>query len=267
MTSSNLEYFEQPDVWESSKQDDPAERRRISETMKAIPRDVKSILDVGCGSGAFVNALLDCDAREFSRVVGTDISVEALTTVKAEKHLSAIVDMPFKDREFDVVTSLEVLEHINTQEFSAALSEIERIARQYVLITVPNQEHMIQNLVICPKCSCCFSPFDKAFLAGLFKDFKLVECKCIGPIVTRPAYHPMVRGMQLLWGRPALPAHSICPQCHYRRTQTSGDDNEPAQQRRRSFIMRCARKASGILARRRSKQKWLLALYVRENNQ
>jgi ubiquinone/menaquinone biosynthesis C-methylase UbiE len=49
--------------------------------------------------------------------------------------------LPFANRHFDVVTMLEVLEHI--PDTNAALHEIMRVARRFVLLSVPS--HADQN--------------------------------------------------------------------------------------------------------------------------
>lgn len=96
-----------------------------------------SVLDVGAGEGytaQLVNEL--CDAR----LTVTDLSDEAcqraqeifgLDAVQADAH-----ELPFPDNSFDVVMTSETLEHV--VDWRKCLSEILRVARNAVVITVPH---------------------------------------------------------------------------------------------------------------------------------
>jgi SAM-dependent methyltransferase len=96
-----------------------------------------SILDLGCGFGAYSSALIE----EGRKCVGCDVNLEYLRS--AANRLPVVhVDsaLPFKDRSFDSVLIFEVLEHVLNLEM--ILSEAFRIARKNVLITVPNSENI-----------------------------------------------------------------------------------------------------------------------------
>jgi ubiquinone/menaquinone biosynthesis C-methylase UbiE len=96
-----------------------------------------SILDLGCGFGAYGSALIN-DGR---KCVGCDVNLEYLRA--ADKRLPVVnVDtlLPFRDRSFDSVMIFEVLEHVANVE--SILAEAFRIARKNVLITVPNSENI-----------------------------------------------------------------------------------------------------------------------------
>jgi len=78
MKDYKKEYYEQPSFWNYDYLNVPAEKERLEEIIKVIPFDVRTILDVGCGNGAFVNALADILLGRFDRIVGADIGKEAL---------------------------------------------------------------------------------------------------------------------------------------------------------------------------------------------
>ncbi len=271
MTSFHLDYFEQPEVWEHSLRDSPRERQRIQMTISAIPDDAETLLDAGCGSGLFLNSLLDSDTRNFSRLVGADISAEALKSVRTESHQSSIAAMPFVDRELDIVTCLEVLEHITVTDYDKTLREIARIAAKYILVTVPNRESLLQSLVICSACHCCFSPwfhvrsFAKTTMPNLFKGFQLEHVDEIGPLLTWTELYPIVRGAHLLWKRPMPPTNSICPQCYYSQLRTDEGEGQRLGKGQAGLILKCARKAKRLLGRTRKERVWLLALYARKD--
>ena len=94
-----------------------------------------SILDLGCGFGAYSTALID----EGRKCVGCDINFEYLRA--ADNRLPVVnvdTSLPFDNRSFDSVLIFEVLEHVANVE--NVLAEAFRVARKNVLITVPNSE-------------------------------------------------------------------------------------------------------------------------------
>lgn len=111
-----------------------------------------NLLDVGSGRGVFLFPFM----REFPWVPVTSLDildgrvallnaihdggVENLTALNA-----SICDWDAPDGDFDVVTLLEVLEHI--PDVAAAVKNAVRLARRYVVVTVPskpdgNPEHI-----------------------------------------------------------------------------------------------------------------------------
>jgi SAM-dependent methyltransferase len=95
-----------------------------------------SILDLGCGYGAYSVALI----KEGLKCVGCDINRDYLRT--AVQHGLPVVNvdtmLPFSDRSFDSVMLFEVIEHV--PDMQSILKEAFRVARKNVLITVPNSE-------------------------------------------------------------------------------------------------------------------------------
>src|SRR5690606_13332847 len=99
----------------------------------------QSLLDAGCGEGFALDVL----ARRFPEVrfTGVDLSEEAIAFAqnrfgeRARFRTGSIYKLPFSDRAFDTVLCSEVLEHVDDP--SAAIRELKRVARNYVIITVP----------------------------------------------------------------------------------------------------------------------------------
>ena len=103
--------YEVKEKWEES-YFSTQDRRRVEYIQSLIPEDARSILDVGCGNGILINYLTQNYSSSFDRICGTDRSTISLSFVKTEK-VQADIDMfPFKDGEFDVVTCMEVIEHL-----------------------------------------------------------------------------------------------------------------------------------------------------------
>jgi ubiquinone/menaquinone biosynthesis C-methylase UbiE len=99
-----------------------------------------TILDLGCGYGAYSGALL----KEGRSCFGCDINIQYLRKAAVEGLPVATVDslLPFRDRSFDTVMIFEVLEHV--ENLDSVLAEAFRVARKNVLITVPNSENIDQ---------------------------------------------------------------------------------------------------------------------------
>src|SRR5687768_5084734 len=93
-------------------------------------------LDLGCGTGLNLDSL-----SRYARPVGTDFSEEALKFCRERGHqLLCKADaaaLPFQDEEFDIITALDVIEHLDDD--LAALREIRRVLRPggLVIISVP----------------------------------------------------------------------------------------------------------------------------------
>jgi SAM-dependent methyltransferase len=98
----------------------------------------KTILDLGCGYGAYGRALLNEGAQCF----GCDVNQQYLREAARAGFPVAAVDsvLPFRDRSFDTVLLFEVIEHV--PELPPLLKEAFRVARKNVLVTVPNTENM-----------------------------------------------------------------------------------------------------------------------------
>lgn len=87
-----------------------------------------SILDAGCGTGG--NALF---LRRYGTVVGIDLAAEALDLgggrLPGVLARGSVLDLPFTDASFDLVTSFDVLYHRAVPDERQALRETTRVLR------------------------------------------------------------------------------------------------------------------------------------------
>jgi len=262
-------YYEQSVFWDEDYLEKPDEKERIDEVIKTIPPDVRSILDVGCGNGSFVNTVADNLRYKFQRVTGLDSAEEALKYVRTEKLKGSIAKLPFEDASFDLVTSLEVLEHLEQNDSNEGRSELQRVSRKYIIVTVPNKEDLIRHLVICPQCYCCFNPsfhvrcFDKKMLRHLFRNFNLIECREIGPINKRIYYNTWLRAGYLFCLKPFPPHTAICPQCGYQKT-SNGESFDGEKKKPLTFFT-LLKPIVQLVSRKKRLKPWLLALYEKKN--
>lgn len=230
-----------------------------------IPPDVKSILDIGCGRGDFLNSLSDKYEK-----FGIDICKEPLRHVKSDSAVGSIDSIPFGDRSFDMVTCFEVLEHLSWDIFPKAISELERISRKYIALSVPNRQNLAQALVACPKCLCRFNAdwhvrsFEPRDIASLFNSFSMVEIKECGPHTEDyPFFYDI---FSCLLKRP-LTAHALCPQCGFSEEQKTASycsvNRDNGMTKENAGIIKLFKLPVKLL-RVNKRPYWLLSLFVRK---
>ncbi len=101
----------------------------------------KSLLDVGCGTGGMIRILrfLGVDAR------GLEISNYQLSLAnpKIKEFLTVgnILNLPYKNSFFDIVTTVDVLEHIPTEHLALAIGECNRVAKKLTVHKIFTSEN------------------------------------------------------------------------------------------------------------------------------
>lgn len=106
---------------------------------------LKSVLDVGCGSGVNIESFIrnDIDAH------GIDISDTAMHNPMLQERFTRgeAWDMPFKDSTFDFVFSTDVLEHIPPTMVDQTLSEIARVCSGNAFLSISLIRDTCGNLI------------------------------------------------------------------------------------------------------------------------
>lgn len=148
-----LAYYEQ-ESFRGKTYDDysPHEKERVDTIVSIIPKDVNSILDVGCGDGVIVNVI----AGKYEKIVGLDLSTEALKYVKTEHVHGSSDNIPFPDDSFDLVITCDTLEHLPLNSYKPTLEELFRVSKKYVLVNTPYNENLVTNHTRCDHCGCIF---------------------------------------------------------------------------------------------------------------
>jgi SAM-dependent methyltransferase len=116
--------------------------RSLPLILDAIPVHCRSLLDVGCGRG-IIGALCRI-YRGVDRLVGVDgfepylefCQESGLYDRTVLRNLNDM-PLPFGTQEFEVVTCIEVVEHLERSAGQKLLGELERIGSQ-VIVTTPN---------------------------------------------------------------------------------------------------------------------------------
>jgi SAM-dependent methyltransferase len=101
-----------------------------------------AVLDVGAGNGYLLARL--AQARQWQRIAGVDVVARPDPGRRFESHTGQLPKLPFKDKEFDVVTCTHVIEHLLDVE--ASVKELLRVTRQRLLVVVPRQRYFYYTL-------------------------------------------------------------------------------------------------------------------------
>lgn len=123
----------------------PVMRARIEKIIELTQPEGKTIVEVGCNEGFVSKALIENAAASVTPVDYDDAMIQkskelfGLNVTKGN-----IMSLPFEDQSFDIALGCEVLEHISNP--FKGLSELFRVAREKVIITVPVGEYWAGEL-------------------------------------------------------------------------------------------------------------------------
>jgi ubiquinone/menaquinone biosynthesis C-methylase UbiE len=273
MSSFEEKYYESDSFWDGTMVRDDHNLSRFITTSELIPHEVQSLLDAGCGNGVFVQYLQK--NRNNIDIHALDRSVAALKHVGVNKTVGDVSKMPFESNNFDCVSCLEVLEHLPVDVFDRALSELARVSKKYLLISVPYNEALEDSYTKCPGCKTIFNcelhlrnfnddEFANLFIRYGFKQIKMVKA---GPTMNfrfHKTYRKIFYSEQLLtWRSP------ICPLCGYQgngSTPTLTDDslkNGTAAGKRK--LISYLSKIPKLIWPKEVKNYWIIGLYEKNS--
>jgi SAM-dependent methyltransferase len=206
----------------------PDGRRKAHLISALIPSGCESILDVGGGTGWLTLGL-----RHRFHVVTLDMSMPSLLVGSDERVVGDASRLPFGDAAFDIVLSSEMLEHLPPGVFDNARRELARVARRFLIVTVPYREDLAARLVWCRVCRHVFhadqhlQAFDERALARLFPGWTLAEWLVFGVLDEAAGVSPGFMRARLRASPPRWPAQegSICPRCGATGSPSALDSN------------------------------------------
>ena len=87
------------------------------------------VLEVGVGNKTVYTQL---------KLSGLDVTGLDIDPSLEPDVVSSVEKMPFKDESFDAVLCAEVLEHLPFSSFESSLTELSRVSRRHVVLTLPH---------------------------------------------------------------------------------------------------------------------------------
>lgn len=105
--------------------------------------EIKTILELGCGTGGFGDLVNDQDRY---KITGIDIFEPYLKICRKKGKYVEVINkdltktLPFKDQSFDAVVCLQTIEHLKRENGMKLLEEMEEVAKDLVIISTPNGE-------------------------------------------------------------------------------------------------------------------------------
>ncbi len=120
-----------------------ARNKLVITLLKDLFKDLKKkkVLDAGCSEGAFLEYLKN-EKLDFMAI---DVDKNAINFCKKrgfEKNVryGSILDIPFKENSFDIVTSLDVVEHVDDDK--QAIGELKRVCKKKGIVFLIVPAHM-----------------------------------------------------------------------------------------------------------------------------
>jgi hypothetical protein len=159
------------------------EHERLARTIEAVPAGVRNGLEIGFNDLRVTRLL----AQQLD-LVSIDLPHRVSNEGRLKLAFADIKALPFADKAFDLVVCTEVLEHLSDSVLKCGARELTRVARSYVLVTVPYQE---DPKVVVFKCAQCgyvgnawghVRTFDEDRLSNLFPQARTVAMRTIARV-------------------------------------------------------------------------------------
>lgn len=99
----------------------------------------ESVLEIGTGGGITAKILKENNIK----VVTIDNDPKTKPDI-----IGDVLNLPFEDNSFDMAVAFEILEHLPFSSFSVALKEMSRVAKNNVIISLPDHGRSLLRLTI-----------------------------------------------------------------------------------------------------------------------
>ena len=226
-TSTDNSHYETNGINES--QDESFDRERVDLATSLIPKNNESLIDIGAGSGFFIDNFSLKRPNVFS--VGLERSSAAIDKWKKTNNIiQGTADcLPFADDSFDCSVSMETLEHLPQDSHQNSINEMARITRKFILINVPYKERRLQ--MQCRFCDCIFNPnyhlraYGDEMLRLLVPGFNMIDK------ILLPRRENIIKAAALPFRKRVFQTieTAICPQCGLKEASRDSTKNKASE--------------------------------------
>ena len=156
------------------------EKARTNDLLRLLPRNRRSVLDIGARDGHFSRLL----TGYFTEVTALDLERPRFEIPQVVTVAGDITKLDFTTDSFDCVFCAEVLEHV--PELQKACDEIVRVARHEIIVGVPFRQDLRIGRCTCRTCGKANPPwghvnsFDLSKLLKLFAGLQLISTSLVG---------------------------------------------------------------------------------------
>jgi len=132
-----VEFYNQRDSMAKDRPTDLSEQS-IEHMLSRFDQDAKTLLDVGCGNGYWLNKVHK--AYPQMKLTGCDVfDAKPFNEAEINYQTGNIEGLPFSDNSFDIVSCHHVLEHV--VDLKTSIEELKRVARKQIFVVVPKQRY------------------------------------------------------------------------------------------------------------------------------
>lgn len=121
---------------------------------------ISNVVDIACGMGNFTMEL--SKHEQFLKIIGIDFLKETFNIArKADDKFSNIsflqgdlLNLPFKNRSFDLTVCLNTLHHIYRSDFSKVIDELSRVTKRNLMVEIRNSNYILlpwKTKIVLPK--------------------------------------------------------------------------------------------------------------------
>lgn len=111
--------------------------------------EIMRVIDIGCGRGDFTIELAK-RYPQFEEIVGIDFLREAIGIArknakqfdKVSFKRENLLNIPFKDKNFDLTICINLLHHVHIDDFNKAIEELTRITDKYLILEIRNKKNI-----------------------------------------------------------------------------------------------------------------------------